>query len=80
MNREIIIAKITKKIDLNTEFEAITRDKREIRIDPCVGLAVAYSIFKDYDFIGKEFEFEGGWYSKDANLFLADNMYDVQED
>lgn len=74
----IITIKITKQDNKKTELFGWF-DGREISVDPCVGCAIPYSIFKNYNFIGNTYSFDGSWYSDNEKIFLPNEMYDPNE-
>ena len=75
----IITVKILEQDNFKTELYGNFEDRR-ITIDPCVGCAIPHSIFRDYDFTGKTYTFDGSWYShSNEDLFLPQEMYDPLE-
>lgn len=73
-----ITVKILAQNNKLTELGAIYEGKN-ITIDPCVGCAIPFSVFVNYDFVGNTYTFNGSWHSKDSTLFLPEEMYDPIE-
>jgi len=71
-----IIAEI-KEIDKHKKEFICSLNGREIRVDACVGCNLPhdfFTIFQMERLIGKNYTFEGEWYSQDNSLFLSCEM------